>query len=130
MTPTPQDLTVDLKFEKDATGRWYIVLPEYLEQGGMMADLQMVCGADTLLDILAERQLAEPATVVEVSMVNYRANGVVFLTKLRDGETEGGAYYSLKQDLRGQSYDFELWLCDVTKFVIGSMPETIMFMPK
>jgi len=33
---------------------WYIDLPQFLEQGGNKADLEMVSGADTMLDIIAE----------------------------------------------------------------------------
>ena len=32
---------------------WFIDLPEFLAQGGSKADLQMVSGADTMLDIIA-----------------------------------------------------------------------------
>lgn len=32
---------------------WYIYLPEYLEQGGTMGDLQIVDGADKMLDMMA-----------------------------------------------------------------------------
>lgn len=32
---------------------WYIDLPEYIEQGGSKGDLEMVSGADTMLDIIA-----------------------------------------------------------------------------
>lgn len=40
------------KFVK--TGRdWYIDLPEYIAQGGTMGDLQMVDGADKMLDRMA-----------------------------------------------------------------------------
>ena len=33
---------------------WFIDLPEYIEQGGNPGDLQMVDGADTMLDVMAE----------------------------------------------------------------------------
>jgi len=34
-------------------GKWYIDLPVYLYQGGRKGDLQMVEGADTMLDIIS-----------------------------------------------------------------------------
>jgi hypothetical protein len=41
------------KFIKEGR-EWYIDLPEYLASGGSKGDLQMVEGADTMLDIISE----------------------------------------------------------------------------
>lgn len=38
-------------FTRDPDGSWYAVIPSY---PGPRGDLQMVCGADTLLDIMSE----------------------------------------------------------------------------
>ena len=39
------------------TGKeWYVDLPEYIEQGGSIGDLQMVEGADKMLDMMAEKE--------------------------------------------------------------------------
>jgi len=43
------------RFVHEESG-WYIDLPEYLEQGGSKGDLQMVSGADTMLDIIAGKE--------------------------------------------------------------------------
>ena len=43
------------RFVREGMG-WYIDLPEYLLQGGDKGDLQMVSGADTMLDIIAEEK--------------------------------------------------------------------------
>jgi hypothetical protein len=40
------------RFIKEGT-EWYIDLPEYIENGGSKGDLQMVEGADTMLDIIS-----------------------------------------------------------------------------
>lgn len=37
-----------LKFEKDTSNRWYLILPEWK---GDKSDLEMVCGADAMLDV-------------------------------------------------------------------------------
>ena len=42
---------------------WYIDLPEYMEQGGSQGDLQMVEGADTMLDMMAGDQDAVTLTI-------------------------------------------------------------------
>ncbi len=39
------------RFYKDELNRWYVDLPEW---EGDQAELEMVCGADTMLDILAQ----------------------------------------------------------------------------
>jgi hypothetical protein len=36
------------KFEKEKDNRWYIILPEWT---GEKEELEMVCGADSMLDI-------------------------------------------------------------------------------
>jgi hypothetical protein len=41
------------------TGKdWYIDLPEFIEQGGSAGDLQMVDGADKMLNLMAENETA------------------------------------------------------------------------
>jgi len=41
---------MELKFKKNWFGRWYIDLPQYLKEGGKKADLELVAGADTMLN--------------------------------------------------------------------------------
>ena len=40
------------RFYKNEAG-WFIDHPAYIQQGGTVADLEMVDGADTMLDIIA-----------------------------------------------------------------------------
>ena len=54
-----------LDFYKTEDDRWFIDLPEYIEQGGDHEDLEMVRGADQLLDILSN---GSNAAQVEVSL--------------------------------------------------------------
>jgi len=63
-------------------GIWYADLPEFLDQDlGVKADLMMVAGADTLLDILSGN-----SSTVTVKMSRTAFNGFTdTLVKTRDG---------------------------------------------
>lgn len=102
-------------FKKDEELRWYVDLPEYIEQGGKKEDLEMILGADLLLDILAENE-----NEVEVKFnTSFFKESKYELTL--DRSEEEGSYYKLT----GQNLEFEVYLCPVTVFVFGSYPEKI-----
>lgn len=113
--------TLSLNFIKESTG-WYIDLPLWT---GEKSDLQMVSGADTFLDFLSDNGTAVSMTASDNGDCDYR--GV--LKKIKDREQGGGADYDLME------YDkviypggaHPMWLCDVTKFVFGQLPDTIYF---
>ena len=100
------------------TGReWFIDLPEYIEQGGNMGDLQMVDGADIMLDMMAENQ-----DVVQLTISEQQFDGadMLVLTEKCDPYI-GGAYY-LMPIYEGQEVNRKMWLCQVTVFVFGDLP--------
>ena len=107
-------------FYKDEYGGWYIDLPEYLVQGGSKADLAMVAGADTMLDIIAEG-----ASSVTITMDTTPFEGADALNpiRLRDPSTGGAGY--VMHAFEGKVVNGEMWLCAVTEFVFGGMPEWI-----
>lgn len=103
------------------TGRdWYIDLPEYIEQGGSAGDLQMIDGADKMLDMMAGN---ESAVTVEVAREPFEGADVLKLTEKCD-PTIGGGYYLMKM-FEGQEINRSMWLCQVTEFVFGDIPEQI-----
>jgi hypothetical protein len=105
------------KFNKEFTGRWYIDLPEW---PGAHADLEMVSGADTMLEILG----AGENEVRLVISTNYFENSSELTLKKLTPEIGGGIY--LMKQHRGIEYNLEMWLCEVTRFVFdGEMPEKI-----
>jgi hypothetical protein len=105
------------RFYKDEDG-WFIDLPEW---PGEKADLAMVLGADTLLDKLSN---GDSEIIIEFSNENFE--NAELLTKLHDDSEIGGAHYLWVPVLEGRiGIELELWLCDVTKFVFGSMPDKI-----
>lgn len=100
--------------------RWFVDLPEWT---GAKADLEMIAGADTMLDIISNNG-AE--VKLNISLSEYP--GSTELKMLREGEDEGGGYYLMEsyEEYQNTSLNLELWLCDVTKFVFdGPMPERI-----
>lgn len=99
-----------LSFTKDLTG-WYIDLPEW---EGSKEDLAMVSGADTLLDDLSN---GNDIVIVE-AYLEEQDDSFLHLRKLYDCEYNGADYEVV-------STGDKLWLCDVTKFVFGGLPNDI-----
>ena len=102
----------NLKFKKEEDNKWYIDLPEWT---GDKADLEMVAGADTLLDILSNNTDSLSIEVSEEPIEN-----AIRLKKLRN--IYGGADYKV-ENVSGVD---RAWLCKVTKFVYGGyMPHNL-----
>lgn len=101
------------RFYKDYIGRWFVDLPEW---EGEKDELEMVMGADTMLDIIAQGQ-----DQVFVTFSTEPFEGYDYTLILKEEIWDGGTY-----QLDGRYVDFEVWLCQVTKFVFdGKMPEII-----
>ncbi|HEU4861344.1 MAG TPA: DUF6717 family protein [Chitinophagaceae bacterium] len=99
---------------------WYIDLPEYLLQGGDKGDLQMVSGADTMLDIIAEEK---NEVTLQIDTEPFAGADELLLTVLCD-PIFGGGYYYMKQ-FENKAVNKDLWLCDVIRFVFGNIPGKI-----
>jgi hypothetical protein len=106
-------------FVREGMG-WYIDLPEYLAQGGDKGDLQMISGADTMLDIIAE---TENEVTLQIDTEFFDGADELVLTELCD-PILGGGYYHMKK-FENKSVNKDLWLCDVTRFVFGNIPDRI-----
>jgi hypothetical protein len=118
-----------MKFYKDTDNKWYADVPEWT---GEKWELEMVYGADTMLDIIAQGE-----NIVHLNLLNKdpRINTdnleelpialqIDTLTKIKDTPDIGGALYLMKS-WRGVELNIEVWLCHVTSFVFGELPETI-----
>jgi len=110
-----------LKFYKETSGRWYIDLPEWQ---GPKADLEMVEGADTMLNVLSE---GNDHVWLILSEEEFDGSDKIEFIRMAT-EVNNGAYYSLKNYM-GIEMNMQMWLCDVTKFVFGGFPE-IIYMAK
>ena len=108
-----------LKFYRETTGRWYVDLPEW---EGSKEDLEMVLGADDLMNLLAQGD-----DVIYAQIADGEFPGSVQMVMFEMGSIDmGGAWY-LVPSISGIDFNLRLWLCDVTKFVFGYFPENIWF---
>ena len=99
---------------------WFIDLPEYLSQGGSKADLQMIDGADTMLEIIAGE---DKEVTLQINTGPFEKADELKLTEICD-PIPGGGYYHMKS-FENKLVNRDLWLCDVTRFVFGNIPERI-----
>lgn len=106
---------MELSFEKWEDGRWFVVLPDY---DGEQEDLEMVDGADTLLDFLTTDGMY---VIVNVSL--EEENGYPIQLNLVDHDVLGGTYRV--ENLEG--FNQNVWLCNVVHFLFGEHPEMIYF---
>jgi len=101
-------------------GKWYIDLPVYLYQGGRKGDLQMVEGADTMLDIISGHK-----DEVALALDRNKFEGADKIELIeRCDPLMGGGYYLL-DSFQGKQYNHKMWLCAVTEFVFGDLPNEI-----
>jgi hypothetical protein len=110
------------KFYKETSGEWFIDLPEWEED---KSALQMVLGADTLLDIMAQ---GHNEVLVRFSTDGFPGADVMgWVTDGVPGDIEmSGATYHAEL-YRGIEYNLDLWLCNVTLFVLGEFPKYIYY---
>ena len=102
-----------LTFNREKSGRWYIQLSGW---SGPKAALEMVAGADTLLDSLCN---GEDKVILYVDTEPFAdAEGTLsYETPQMYGD---GAFYLTETSE-------SVWLCGVTEFVFGVMPPKIYY---
>lgn len=105
-----------LKFCKEGK-KWYIDLPEWT---GRKSALQMVAGADKLLDLMANGENVVNIYVDEENFVN--AEHLILIKKC----WWNGADYKI-ETYEGKDINLKVWLCDVTKHVLGRFPKDVYF---
>jgi hypothetical protein len=110
------------RFYKDEQG-WFIDLPDW---EGELCDLQMVAGADTFLDLLSQGENETYLILSNEPFENCEMLKFEHYGRLESWEFGEGAWYRLKT-YQGQPHDLKMWLCDVTKFLFGDLPDKIYF---
>lgn len=109
-----------IRFYKNAKGEWYADIPEW---EGDIADLQMVEGADELLEWVS--RFSDECNLLMAD--NHLSNAEILnLVYAREENLGGGGDYLL-ESFRGNHINHKLWLCGVTEFVFSQLPETIYF---
>ena len=126
-------MIITKKFYKEE-GMWYIDLPEFLQAGlGTKANLLMVAGADTFLDLLSNNthkvSLVFSTTDFPYSLckLNKLHLGMdkEYLDKIGHAPVDYGAYYDVVE-MNKESFQHKLWLCPVTEYVFGgNYPDVI-----
>lgn len=106
----------DIRFYLDKTDwLWYADIPEW---EGPKSDLEMVMGADKMLEIMTQGE-----TEITLSFSTSKPDiPVSTLSLVKLGDSEGGGYYNF-DTFQGIEYEMSVWLCDVTKFVFGDIPD-------
>lgn len=115
-----------LRFVKEIeTNDWYVDLPEW---NGEHWELQMVAGADVLLDIISDHSSEVNLTISLTPVNGFHTLTLISLDsdKSKVGLTDGGGATYMFETNKGTKM-FDLWLCHVTKFALGSFPERIWF---
>jgi hypothetical protein len=116
------------RFYQEEDGRWYIDLPEYINEGvGTKANLEMVAGADTLLSTLAQGETSIHVRFSNESFEGYtikldRSSDYAYTEEFKDIDIDPGAYYTVSNT------NDTVWLCPVTRYVFNdNYPKTIFF---
>lgn len=105
------------RFYKTADGKWYIDLPEW---GGSIDDLQMVEGADTMLD-----RVSGFTNECYLEMSDEPFDGADRIKLVQDlSNSVGGGNY-IMETYKGEPVNHEMWLCFVTEHVFHGLPTTI-----
>lgn len=94
---------------------WYVQLPNY---EGHVSDLQMVAGADTLCELIANDLTEITVTISDEPFENTNFSTKQFQLEFINSTGEEGANYRL------ESLQLDVWLCNVTKYLFGEFPAT------
>lgn len=105
------------RFYKTAADRWYIHLPEWT---GSLDELEMVQGADTMLDMVSNN-----TTKCNLTISDEPFDGADVITLIADlSDSAGGGDYFM-ENYKGELVNQNMWLCEVTVNVFGSLPKKI-----
>lgn len=92
------------------SAEWYVDLPDYLEQGGSEEELQMVAGADVMLELLAH---GDNSVLLALDLLPFEGSMTL-------GQVDEDGNYLFHGDP-----PFPVWLCPVTKYIFGDYPPLI-----
>lgn len=112
-----------VSFTKENNNRWYVDFPNWPLSHD---NLEMVAGADDLLDLLND---GSNHILLQVSTSEFKHD--IKLKKVKSGLTKG-AFYIVETPLKGWENPNsirrkQLWLCPVTLTVLGHYPSRIYF---
>ena len=104
---------------KQEYGRWYIYLPDYLEQGWSKQDLELTEGAHKVLNILSN---GAKKLCLHLSLEAFDGANVLELKEHCPAPKGGGIYFfNLERQCNSNMY----WISDLALFIFGDIPERI-----
>lgn len=106
-----------LRFYKEDKKKWYADIPSWT---GKKSSLQMISGADDLLDMIGN---GEDEVYLHFSENQIEGSDILFFKKK---SWINGATYNL-EFYKGERMKMKVWLCDVTLHVFGYFPKEIYF---
>lgn len=128
---------MEFKFYKNFENKWYIDIPNWT---GSIDDLEMVSGADVMLNIMTQGDNEIYLTISDkpfeliplvknldnshVDISKYKHPKNTILTKIKNTPDIGGAEYNFDQWC-GIDYNITIWLCGVTEHVFSYLPDRI-----
>jgi hypothetical protein len=113
-------MTQNFRFYKELDGRWYVELPGWT---GPKEDLEMVQGADAMLDLISG---TANECLLKLSDVPFEHAELLELEHAREKNLGGGGDYLLHK-YETETTILRLWLCEVTNYVFKGLPERIYF---
>jgi hypothetical protein len=105
------------RFYKTAADRWYIHLPEWK---GSLDDLEMVQGADTMLDLVSDYK--NECNLILSDKPFEGADTIKLVTDLSN--SVGGGDYQM-ENYKGEEINQEMWICEVVVHVFEQLPSVI-----
>lgn len=105
------------RFYKTAEGKWYIDLPEW---GGSIDDLQMVEGADTMLD-----RVSGYTDECYLEMSDEPLEGADRIKLVEDLTTSVGGGNYIMETYKGEQINHAMWLCQIAVEVFYALPIAI-----
>lgn len=94
------------------TNKWFADIVNY---PGNVMDLEMVCGADELLEEISQGKRQVTLNV----MPDHFGKEDKYIYRLHEIDNEGATYFNSE----GRS----IWLCNVTIFAFGDFPSILSF---
>lgn len=108
-------MILNFDFYKTEEGQWFIDLPSW---DGEIEELEMVAGADTMLDLYSKGQ-----SRINLSISTTHYSNFDKLTKIQCEDCPG-AFYEI-ESFDGRFPKMEVWLCDVVKFIFNRFPDNL-----
>ncbi len=110
-----------VSFTREENDRWFVDFPNWPLS---YDNLEMVAGADDLLDILNDG-----SEHVKLIVSTKEMERCIVLNKEKSALTKG-AFYTIETRLRDWNPKKKLWLCPVTLTVLGCYPQKLYFKRK